>query len=157
MCDDCDASYVAQTKRKLSTRLREYISDINKKTSSPSVISDHRVNFNHNFRWNDGKILDSESSYNKRLIFEMIQIKRNGLNKQNDTEFCQNPTHIFLLFQSLSLLQLFFFPLHTSPFLCSFYLFNLISHYFLTLTLLSFSESHFKFILSNNFVEDKRY
>ncbi|KYN35810.1 hypothetical protein ALC56_09834 [Trachymyrmex septentrionalis] len=67
-CDDCDASYVGQTKRKLGTRLREHISDINIKTDSSSVISNHRVNFNQNFRWNDVKILDSESSYNKRLI-----------------------------------------------------------------------------------------
>ena len=52
-CDDCDASCYSQTKRKLDIRLREHISDINKKTGSPSVISDHRVNFNHNFRWND--------------------------------------------------------------------------------------------------------
>ena len=83
----CDASYVGQTKRKLSTRLREYVSDINKKTDSPSVISDHRVNFNHNFRWNV-RILDIESFYNKRLISEMIHIKRQrrDLNKQNDTE-----------------------------------------------------------------------
>ena len=30
-CNDCEASYVGQTKRKLSTRIREHISDINKK------------------------------------------------------------------------------------------------------------------------------
>ena len=59
------------TKRKLSTRIREYISNINIKTSSPSIISDYRINLNHNFRWNEVMILDSESSYNKRLISEM--------------------------------------------------------------------------------------
>ena len=48
-CDDCDASCVGQIKRKLDTRLREHISDINKKTGSSSVISDHRVNFNNFF------------------------------------------------------------------------------------------------------------
>jgi len=49
-CDDCEASYVSQTKRKLSTRIREHILDINKKTGSPLVISDHRINLNHNFK-----------------------------------------------------------------------------------------------------------
>jgi len=55
---------------------------------SPSIISDHRINLNYNFKWNEVKILDSESSYNKRLISEMIYIKRQkqGLNRQNDTE-----------------------------------------------------------------------
>ena len=32
--DDCELCYVGQTKRKLSTRLREHISDTNKKTDS---------------------------------------------------------------------------------------------------------------------------
>ena len=57
---------VMLTKQKL--RICEHISDINKKTGSPSVISDHYINLNHNFR-NEVKILDySESSHNKRLI-----------------------------------------------------------------------------------------
>jgi len=37
--DDCEASYVGQTKRKLSTRIREHISYINKKTGSPSFLT----------------------------------------------------------------------------------------------------------------------
>jgi len=69
-CDNCEASYVDQTKRKSSTRIREHISDINKKNFfSSSVISDHRINLTiYNFKWNELKILDSEFSYNKRLI-----------------------------------------------------------------------------------------
>ncbi|KYN16982.1 hypothetical protein ALC57_10754 [Trachymyrmex cornetzi] len=83
-----EGSYVGQTKRKLSTRLHEHVSDINKRTGSPSVISDHRMNSNHNFKWNEVEILDKEASYNKRLISEMIHIKmqRQGINRQNDTE-----------------------------------------------------------------------
>jgi len=41
--------------------MSEHISDINKKTGSPDIIFDHRINFNHNFRWNK-VILDSKSS-----------------------------------------------------------------------------------------------
>ena len=68
-------------------RLREHISDIRKNTGSPTVITDHRINCNHNFKWNDVKILDCDSSYNNRLS-EMIHIKKQkqGLNRQNDTE-----------------------------------------------------------------------
>jgi len=38
--------------------------------------------------WNDVKIMDNEPSYSKRLIFEMIHIKKQsyGLNKQSDTD-----------------------------------------------------------------------
>ncbi|KYQ46783.1 hypothetical protein ALC60_14208 [Trachymyrmex zeteki] len=75
-CDDCEASYVGKTKRNLKTRLHEHISDINKKTGSSTVVTDHRVNYNHSFNWKDVKILDNEPSYNKRLISEMVHIKR---------------------------------------------------------------------------------
>jgi len=37
-------------------------------------ISNHWTNLNHNFKWNEIKILDKEASYNKRS--EMIHIKK---------------------------------------------------------------------------------
>ncbi|KYM95378.1 hypothetical protein ALC62_13978 [Cyphomyrmex costatus] len=42
----------------------------------------------HNFNWDEVDILDIEPSYSKRLISEMIHIKKqkNGINKQNDTD-----------------------------------------------------------------------
>ncbi|KAG5317335.1 CYB protein, partial [Acromyrmex heyeri] len=46
-CEDCDVSYVGQTKRQLKTRLHEH--DINISSKSPSVISNHRIEENHNF------------------------------------------------------------------------------------------------------------
>jgi len=60
-CEDYDASYVGQTKRKLNKRLHEHISDTKKRTGSLSVISDHCMNLNHNFKWNEVKILDKEA------------------------------------------------------------------------------------------------
>jgi len=87
-CHDCDASYVGQTKRQLRMRIKEHVSDINKKSGSPSVISKHRRNFNHDFEWDNIKIIDNELSYQKRIIFEMVHIKKqqHGLNKQSDTD-----------------------------------------------------------------------
>ncbi|KYN44212.1 hypothetical protein ALC56_01334 [Trachymyrmex septentrionalis] len=88
-CKDCDYSYVGQTKRKLKTRIKEYINDIKKKTvNSLSVISSHRIETDHEIDWPNTKILDSERSHYKRMISEMIHIKtqKNGLNKQSDTE-----------------------------------------------------------------------
>lgn len=87
-CTDCDASYVGQTKRQLKTRVREHRLDINKKSGSPSVISEHRLSENHDFDWDNVQILDKESSFKKRSISEMLHIKKqvSGLNKQGDTE-----------------------------------------------------------------------
>ncbi|KYN28480.1 hypothetical protein ALC57_02092 [Trachymyrmex cornetzi] len=43
---------------------------------------------NYDFKWNNVRILDIEPSYRKRLISEMVYIKKqtHGINRQNDTE-----------------------------------------------------------------------
>lgn len=86
-CRDCEKTYVGQTKRQLNTRIKEHKNDI-KKSCSPSVISKHKLDFSHDFDWDNVRILDGEPSYGKRLISEMVFIKRQraGLNNQNDTE-----------------------------------------------------------------------
>ncbi|EZA55210.1 hypothetical protein X777_05214, partial [Ooceraea biroi] len=85
---DCDASYIGQTKRQLNTRVTEHRKDINKRSGTPSVTSTHRFEFGHDFDWEDVKVVNTEISYRKRLISEMINIKKqvNSLNLQSDTE-----------------------------------------------------------------------
>lgn len=89
-CGDCNASYVGQTGRRLvlSLLIKEHNKHINRNTTNKSVITEHRLNLNHDFKWEDAIILDTEKHYNKRLISEMIHIKRqvNSLNLQTDTE-----------------------------------------------------------------------
>ncbi|XP_018347291.1 PREDICTED: uncharacterized protein LOC108751554 [Trachymyrmex septentrionalis] len=87
-CNNCDASYVGQTGRKLKTRIAEHRNHIRYKTSTRSVITEHRLLYNHDFQWDDVQILDEEPSYRKRLISEMLHIKKqkNSLNLQTDTE-----------------------------------------------------------------------
>jgi len=87
-CNDCEASYVSQTKRQLNTRMREHLNDIKKSTGTRSV-SDHRLELNHDFNWEEVRILDKEPSWKKRIVSEMIHIKKQrcGINKHSDTEF----------------------------------------------------------------------
>ena len=87
-CKNCDYSYVGQTKRKLKTRLKEHMNDLKKPANSYSVISNHRFDTDYVMNWDNAKIWDSERSYYKRLVSEMIHIKmqKNGLYKQSDTE-----------------------------------------------------------------------
>jgi len=66
-CLDCDAIQVGQTMRQLGTRIKLHVADINKKNDFLSVISNHRLERNHEMKWNEIKILDTESSYSKRL------------------------------------------------------------------------------------------
>ncbi|EZA57991.1 hypothetical protein X777_01999, partial [Ooceraea biroi] len=86
-CNDCEVSYVGQTKRRLGTRVKEHKNDINKRSGSPSVISAHRLEFGHEFEWKKVQVLDEETSYRKRLISEMVNIKKQNkpLNLQSDT------------------------------------------------------------------------
>jgi hypothetical protein len=57
----------------------------------PSVITDHRL-LDHDFDWENVRVLDEEPILGKKLLFEMLFIKRqiNGLNSQNDTERLQH-------------------------------------------------------------------
>ena len=44
------------------------------------------MNYNHEFNWEETKIIDQESNYKKRLTSEMIDIKsnHNSINKKED-------------------------------------------------------------------------
>jgi len=88
-CKDCDASYVGQTGRTLGTRINEHQNDIRKNTDKHSVITMHRLQHSHDFDWDNVDVLDSELFLCKRRISEMlhIQMQKNGLNLQSDTEF----------------------------------------------------------------------
>jgi len=79
---------VCRANKKTATRIKEHRGDINKKSDSFLVISNHRLENNHEFNWSETRILDRKSSYTKRLVSERVFIKRqkNGLNKQSDTE-----------------------------------------------------------------------
>jgi len=45
---DCDATYVAKQKRQLKTRFKKHVNNI-KSLSMLSVISEHKLNHNHEF------------------------------------------------------------------------------------------------------------
>ncbi|EZA54490.1 hypothetical protein X777_05745 [Ooceraea biroi] len=87
-CSNCDAIYIGQTKRNLTTRIKEHRSDIRKHFSNHSVISAHRSNINHDFNWNNPIILHQEEHTKKREVAEMFFIKRhtNTINLQKDME-----------------------------------------------------------------------
>ncbi|KYN29866.1 hypothetical protein ALC57_00683, partial [Trachymyrmex cornetzi] len=73
-CRDCDASYVGQTGRKLKTRLSEHKKHIHSKTSTHSVITEYRLQNDHDFDWQNIETLDVENYYNKSLISEIMHI-----------------------------------------------------------------------------------
>ena len=79
---------MGQTGRQLNTRIKEHKNHIKRNNPTKSVITEHRINLQHDFDWDNITILDHEPIYHKRLISEMLYIKRqkNSLNLQTDTE-----------------------------------------------------------------------
>jgi len=75
-CLHCDVSYVGQTRRLLKQRIDEHRNHIRRNVTQTSVITEHRLKFSHDFDWENVEILDEEVYFNKRLISEMIYIKK---------------------------------------------------------------------------------
>jgi len=86
-CKDCDKVYIGQTKRHLGTRIKEHFNNI-KSTSNCSVVTNHRLAYNHEFEWDRPNILHKERNRKKREIAEMFLIKKfdDNINLQKDTE-----------------------------------------------------------------------
>jgi len=87
----CDKIYIGQTKRHLETRIKEHRSNIKKPTGSYSVVTNHRLSENHDFKWDEPTILHKENNRRKREIAEMFFIKKFkkkdiSLNLQKDTD-----------------------------------------------------------------------
>jgi|GEM_PF-1112420 len=87
-CKNCDKVYIGQTKRHLSTRINEHKNNIRNTTGNLSVVSEHRIKFDHDFDWCKPNILHNERNRRKREIAEMFYIKKfdNNINLQRDTE-----------------------------------------------------------------------
>jgi len=68
--------------------VKEHRNNIKLEQSKLSVISEHIINYDHTFDWENTKILDCESRFYKRIVSEMIHIKEQkvSLNLNSDTE-----------------------------------------------------------------------
>jgi len=90
-CKNCDQVYVGQTKRHLETRMKEHKNNIRNPSGNYSIVSEHRLSFNHDFEWDRPDILHKEKNRRKREIAEMLFIKKLkksniSINLQKDTE-----------------------------------------------------------------------
>ena len=87
-CNNCDAVYVGETKRKLRQRRCEHKNNNN----ADAVINVHKSSFGHDFKWDRPKILDNERHWGKRIVSEMLHIKShpNAINKKEDVSKLSN-------------------------------------------------------------------
>ena len=76
------------TGRKHKTRLAEHRNHINRSSNNQSVITEHWIEFEHDFDWENVTILDEERFLNKRLISECLHIlmQQNSFNLRSGTD-----------------------------------------------------------------------
>ncbi|XP_047504100.1 uncharacterized protein LOC125049061 [Pieris napi] len=74
---DCGLSYIGQTKRNMSSRLKEHIADIRHRRHTKSAVCEHILDRpNHYIRFDQPKILAKEKRFFPRLVREAIEIKK---------------------------------------------------------------------------------
>jgi len=83
----CNEAYVGQTKQKLCKRIYGHKYAIRVNDVEHSAIVKHAIEQNHVPKWDEVKIIDRESNLKRRLVLEMIHIKKtqNCINKQQDS------------------------------------------------------------------------
>jgi len=62
------ASYVSQIKRLLKFRINDHRNHIKRNSTQISVITNHRLNLDHDFDWDNVEVLDEETNYKKTSI-----------------------------------------------------------------------------------------
>jgi len=74
-CKDCDQVYIGQTKH-LETRVKEHMNNIKNSSGNYSVVTNHRLSANHDFKWDKPSILHKERNRRKREMFFIKKYKK---------------------------------------------------------------------------------
>ena len=96
-CNDCELSYVGQTKRDLKTRILEHQRAIRNQQPEMSPLCEHSMIHDHRIAWQKAQILKMESDYTERLFAESWFINResNILNRNDAVTFPSTYTKLF--------------------------------------------------------------
>lgn len=91
-CNVCNGVYIGQTGRYLKTRMSEHKRSIRPNnlinTKNKTALAEHFEEKQHDINFNSVAILGRQNNYKKRLVNEMIEIKKhpNNFNKKQDVE-----------------------------------------------------------------------
>jgi len=88
-CNNCPATYVGMTSQLLENRIKGH-----KYNKNITALKKHEQTNNHTFNYSDTKVLENETNYHKRIIKEMIYIKKDK-NSINDRTDIQNLSQIY--------------------------------------------------------------
>ena len=93
-CNDCDCTYIGQSKRKLGTRVKEHEKDVKNCNKKSALYSHMEKKKCKSMDFKNVKIIDRERNKNKRLFSEMfnIELHDNTMNRMSD---CNGLQYVF--------------------------------------------------------------
>jgi len=97
-CQNCNLSYIGQTKQFLADRIKQHSSNCTSKTegqNKKTALSIHSTQENHKFNFDEVKILHNEENWFKRNIVESIYILKNMDNVVNFRNDAENISHYY--------------------------------------------------------------
>ena len=83
-CEDCSASYIGQTGRQLSVRIKEHRRATEKGNTLDSGIAEHVAHTGHGINWN-AQVLEQEGIQRRRLVKEAVHIQLNNPSMNRET------------------------------------------------------------------------
>ena len=88
-CNDCEFSYIGQTKGDLKTKILEHQRAIRNQQPEKSAHCEHSMIHDHRIAWQEAQILKTESDCSKRLFAESCFINKefNVLNRNDGVVF----------------------------------------------------------------------
>ena len=78
-CCDCDAVYIGETGRSITTRGREHVDAVKNLDVKKSALCQHVVNKDHVIDWGNVEILKRESHWHRRRVAEGFLINQKAL------------------------------------------------------------------------------
>ena len=96
-CNDCEATYVKQTSRRVDIRIKEHREKCEKYNNNHALYT-HISNTNYNINFNKVKILKKESRLDSRLLSEMFYIlsEKQFVNKMTNTMKLNEDYKVFI-------------------------------------------------------------
>lgn len=87
-CKNCEGTYIGQTKQYLVNRIKAHQNSVEGKNKDKTALKKHVEQNEHEFDFADVKILKKETNERKRMIYEIINIKKdkNSINDRRDVE-----------------------------------------------------------------------
>ena len=91
-CQNYNSNYIGTTKQYLKNRISQHKSSIKITNSNKTALSEHCINLDHTFDFDNTKILCKENNQYKRYILEMLYIKnsKNSINFKTDYQNLSN-------------------------------------------------------------------